>query len=94
MSDDVIYQGAPNHWMFWCPGCECGHSINETWTFNGDLVKPTISPSLLSTFGSRKSDARCHLYVEDGKLRFLKDSTHKYAGQTIEMVPHPWKGDE
>jgi hypothetical protein len=86
---NVIEETAPNYWIFWCPGCECCHSINETWTFNGDLAKPTIRPSLLSTFG-RASNMRCHLFVEDGKLRFLKDSTHPLAGRTIDMKPLPW----
>jgi len=76
-------------WVFWCPGCKCGHSINERWTFNGDLVKPTIKPSLLSTYGP-DSDKRCHLFVEHGKLRYLKDTTHEYSGQTIPMEPTPW----
>lgn len=75
-------------WAFWCPGCECLHAVNKSWTFNGDVVKPTIKPSVLSTFGI--NPARCHLFVEEGRLRFLSDSTHQYAGQTIDMVPIPW----
>lgn len=27
----------------------------------------------------------CHSYVSDGKIRFLADSTHKLAGQTVEI---------
>lgn len=86
---EVIFCAAPEQWMFWCPGCECGHGFNARWTFNGDLTKPTIKPSLLSTFG-KSSSARCHLFMEDGKLRFLKDCTHDLAGKTISMEPHPW----
>lgn len=37
--------------LFWCPGCDCAHKIvietPESWTFNGDLERPTISPSVL-----------------------------------------------
>jgi len=28
---------------------------------------------------------RCHSFVEDGKIRFLNDSTHALAGQTVEL---------
>lgn len=48
-----------NHpdYMFWCPGCKCGHGIWATrpnrggaqWQFNGNLERPTVSPSLLIT---------------------------------------------
>lgn len=34
--------------LFHCPGCGDNHQIwIGTWTFNGDLVKPTITPSIL-----------------------------------------------
>jgi hypothetical protein len=41
---------------FFCPGCKCGHALWTTernhgngaiWAFNGDMEKPTFSPSLL-----------------------------------------------
>ena len=28
---------------------------------------------------------RCHSFVRDGKIQFLNDSTHKLAGQTVEL---------
>lgn len=34
-----------------CPGCGVTHSVNATWTFNGDVARPTFSPSLLVTNG-------------------------------------------
>lgn len=34
-----------------CPGCEGGHAVPvsgpRAWGFNGDLVKPTLTPSVL-----------------------------------------------
>lgn len=42
--------------MFFCPGCHCGHGVwvhphrngkSGTWSFNGDMEKPTFNPSLL-----------------------------------------------
>lgn len=40
--------------LFWCDGCHCAHGIwtiqrnasNAIWTFNGNLEKPTVSPSI------------------------------------------------
>jgi hypothetical protein len=36
----------------WCPGCQIGHTISvggvETWTWDGDRERPTISPSILA----------------------------------------------
>lgn len=34
--------------LFRCPGCNDNHQISVgTWTFNGDLERPTFSPSVL-----------------------------------------------
>lgn len=29
----------------WCPGCEEMHPLPRTWSFNGDVNKPTFAPS-------------------------------------------------
>lgn len=40
-------------WM-WCPGCRAAHSISFSgdltprWTFDGNMERPTISPSILA----------------------------------------------
>lgn len=40
--------------MFWCPGCNRAHSIKiGVWQFNGDVEKPTFSPSVLATLDRR-----------------------------------------
>lgn len=42
-----------NRVMFWCPGCDCAHSVRvgegtgPFWTWNGDAERPTFSPSIL-----------------------------------------------
>lgn len=36
--------------LFWCPGCDEAHAIHTRangWTWNGDLERPTFSPSVL-----------------------------------------------
>lgn len=30
---------------------------------------------------------RCHLFVEDGNIRFLNDCTHELAGKTVPLEP-------
>lgn len=61
MSDDkmilrkVEYAEQGCDFMFWCPGCKCGHGVWTTkrngvgaiWQFNGSMDKPTFQPSLL-----------------------------------------------
>lgn len=60
------------------------------WTFNGDVDKPTFTPSFKTTFvhysggidqhglgiGSREYRV-CHYIITDGKIQFCPDSWHK-----------------
>lgn len=71
-------------YYFYCPGCKCSHVFDSRWTFNGDLERPTFSPSLLCN--QNDSERRCHLFVREGKIEFLGDCAHHLAGQTVEMV--------
>lgn len=93
--------------MFWCPGCGTHHGPRVEgqgkgcWTWNGDLVNPTISPSILVTGTVPITDdeharimrgepfeplpLRCHSFVRDGQIQFLGDCTHKLAGQTVPL---------
>lgn len=63
------------------------NSMGASWTFNGDLEKPTFSPSILvkleRTDGGKTKI--CHSFVELGQIRYLSDCTHHLAGKTIEM---------
>ncbi len=42
--------------FFWCPGCRGNHAVSvenpnnrgAKWTWNGDLVRPTFSPSVIA----------------------------------------------
>lgn len=70
-------------WMIFCPGCRFAHVFDSRWTFNGDLSHPTFKPSYLS-YGS-DAHPRCHSFVTDGKIRFLNDTTHELAGQTVDL---------
>lgn len=80
-----------NRAFFHCPGCGFGHafrirapandSSGPVWEFNGDVDKPTFSPSLLLD----DPKARCHLFVRDGKIEFCSDCHHALAGTIVEM---------
>jgi hypothetical protein len=75
-------------YMFYCEGCKQNHMFDERWTFNGDIIKPTFTPSLLYTIGHHPDPSDiCHSYVTDGKIQFLSDCTHELAGQTIDLKP-------
>lgn len=88
---------------FWCPGCDERHQINTSpgslWEFNGDLEKPTFSPSYLTwnrpnlnaspehdPTGKYRNGSRCHSFIKEGKIEYLDDCTHEYAGKTVDMV--------
>lgn len=71
------------------------------WVFNGNMEAPTFTPSLLNRWGKHADpnwqepneeapsggwSGICHLFVTNGKIIYCGDSTHKYAGQTIDMI--------
>ncbi len=81
-------------YTFECPGCGCYHGVwtsrpnsitNGIWTFNGDINKPTFSPSLLIRFNQDGKECVCHSFVRDGKIQYLGDCTHVFKNQTIEL---------
>jgi hypothetical protein len=93
--------------LFWCPGCDDAHAIGYGpggWTWNGDLEKPTFTPSVKVTGtqwapgeGFHKPQHHvaagkpivCHSFVTDGRISFLGDSTHTLAGQTVDLPEWP-----
>lgn len=66
--------------------------VGPVWQFNGDLERPTFSPSLL-IYEGRYPDGtlgypRCHSFVRAGEIQYCSDSGHDLAGQTVEMVDY------
>jgi hypothetical protein len=92
-----LYEAAENGkhigYIFYCPGCECAHRVitvpgfqsGARWGFNGDMERPTFTPSIKVQFGPDGKNI-CHMFIKDGRLQFLTDCTHKYHGHTIPMV--------
>lgn len=78
--------------MWLCVGCGEVHMIPvqgdhgglPTWTWNGSMTRPTLSPSILKTGGI--PDIRCHSYVRDGVVEFLRDCGHPLAGHRVAML--------
>lgn len=46
---------------------------------------PTVEPG---------GECTCHSFVTDGKIQFLTDSTHTLAGQTVDLPPWPYGGED
>lgn len=73
--------------MHWCPACEEMHPLPSSWTFNGDVNKPTFSPSFKQTFVANVRSTHvgklagvervCHYIITDGMIQFCPDSWHK-----------------
>lgn len=107
------YKGGLIGYAFNCPGCKRTHTPyteqfdnHPTWEFNGDLKRPTFSPSILSKYrhpeGYSNSNPAplgydgpyieevCHSFIRDGQIEFLGDCTHELAGQTVPL--QAWNG--
>lgn len=78
--------------FFYCPGCKYHHHLQiergstnpngPIWKWNGDMEKPTFSPSLMV---NARTDQQCHLALRDGKISYFNDCMHELAGRTVEL---------
>ena len=78
--------------VVWCPGCASPHIFwldgpGPIWVWDGNVDRPTMSPSYLVKGGSNQTV--CHSWLREGEWQFLGDSTHSLAGETLSMVPLP-----
>jgi hypothetical protein len=92
MGAEVLRRTDTGLLIFWCPGCECAHAVwvNEPndltgskWNWNGDMERPTFTPSILVRGGS--NDMRCHSFVTNGTISYCSDSKHRLAGQSAAL---------
>lgn len=80
----------------WCPGCKHSHTYyvqcnNHTWTFDGNLDKPTFAPSMLEYY-TKKDGTRvtcCHYFLKEGIIEFLGDCPHELKGQHVPLPDIP-----
>lgn len=91
---------------FVCQGCDERHVVPvdgpRAWGWNGNIDRPTLTPSILITGKRRITDDEyrrilageqleipgrvCHTFVTDGRIQFLGDCTHALAGQTADLL--------
>ena len=81
--------------IIFCPGCKNGHFFHTVpwiagggkagpvWKFDGDVMKPTFSPSMLVNRDDPKS--RCHSHVRSGRIQFLDDCYHGMKNMTVDL---------
>lgn len=78
---------------FDCPGCGHAHAVavgdgpGPRWEWNGRMDAPTFSPSIKAewTWGPERERRVCHFYVNEGRIQYLGDCTHRLAGTTVDM---------
>jgi hypothetical protein len=68
-------------WMFWCPACLGRHWWDGRWSWNGDLERPTVRPSV------ETAATGCHLFLTDGRVTYTDDCRHPLAGRTVTLEP-------
>lgn len=94
---ESLYANGTRYLSFKCPGCGEVHTIPITgpraWGFNGDLAKPTLTPSILCRYHAFNEQTEqydqltsvCHSFVRDGQIQFLGDCSHALKGQTVPL---------
>jgi hypothetical protein len=104
----ILRNGTDGRLIWWCPGCDMAHTIQTgqgngpRWGWNGNVEKPTFTPSVLVTWGIYADpnwkpepddgpdvSGRCHSFVIDGRMQFLGDCTHALANQTVDIPDWP-----
>lgn len=92
--NDYIIDG---QYDFYCPACKTHHSFwtkkcpefgyNTIWWFNGDIYKPTVTPSIKVSVHRGKQIYVCHMSIENGIIKYYGDCTHNYKNKSVGMLP-------
>lgn len=66
---------------------------SPSWTWNGDLEAPTLSPSILSHIQPYDETGKplgvCHSFLREGVIEYLSDCTHPLSGQFVPLPDLP-----
>lgn len=86
----INIKGYEDRVAIYCPGCKDHHIINvgkgkPRHMWDGDVVQPTFYPNLLSPKGVAP---KCHMFINGGIIKFLKDCDHELAGETLALPHH------
>jgi len=57
----------------------------QNWSWNGDVEKPTLKPSIKTTEYLDGEYVVCHSFVNDGIVKFLSDCTHDMVNREIPL---------
>jgi len=58
------------------------------WVFNGDLSHPTFNPSVVEEWDTTDGEHYMnHVFVRNGRIEYLRDCSHSFAGQTVDIPP-------
>lgn len=67
--------------------------FKNKWTWNGNMEKPTLSPSVhvqkkigVDSKNNPVYETLCHSFVKDGMIQFLNDSKHRLKGKIVELL--------
>jgi hypothetical protein len=90
---DVSEHDGETYVRYTCPGCKHEHSVPaKRWNWNGDVNKPTLSPSVRHyiTFpeGTKRAGQQhttCHYHIIAGRIEFCGDCEHELKGQKVEL---------
>jgi hypothetical protein len=83
--------GDGERYVFYCPGCKRTHTFftntkdEPRWNYNGHAKYPTFNPSLVSI----DNGVVCHLHLDNGVIRFLKECTHDLRNQDVSLMDLP-----
>lgn len=83
----------------WCPACREPHvyathaSATVRWQFDGDVVAPSFSPSMLRRKRLGAAESVCHYSITRGRVHFYGDCTHPLRGQTVDLPDWPTEGE-
>lgn len=76
---------------FYCPACKKEHPYHtkgpSAWEWNGEVEKPTFSPSLL--VDGHDPEKRCHLFLRNGVIEYCGDCHHEMKGQSVPLPDLP-----
>lgn len=76
--------------------------VGPTWSWDGSVDSPTLSPSINVVVNRWEPPATpenprpgvqhevkyvCHSFISEGRIKYLADSTHEFAGQTLLLKP-------
>jgi hypothetical protein len=87
----VEQQAGEAYVRYQCPGCRHDHCVSaKHWNWNGDIEKPTLSPSVRHYITYPEGTSRagqehtvCHYHIREGWIEYCNDCEHSLNGQRV-----------